>query len=114
MRRLVTLRQANAILVIILMLIPILFIETIRPKAYLKNMRFIMRKYSKVEIHYYTPAHGYRFRYKASGTSVSIPESEVNNNAMGVELFNEYGYYIYHEYDLTMTFKNDNTVAINN
>ncbi len=33
---------------------------------------------------------------------------------MEVELFNEYGYYIYYEYDLTMTFKNDNSVAINN
>lgn len=57
------------------------------------------------DLHYYITAHEYRFRYKASGTSSTIPEGEVNNNAMGVELFNEY--------DFTMTFKNDNTVAIN-
>ncbi len=63
------------------------------------------------DLHFYTTGDGYRYRYKASGTSATIPESEVNNNAMGVDLFNEYGYYIYHKYDLTMTFKDGNTIA---
>ncbi len=34
------------------------------------------------DLHYYVTAHGYRFRYKASGTSATIPKSELNNNAI--------------------------------
>ena len=58
------------------------------------------------DIHYYTTAHGYRYRYKASGTTTSPIES--TNAAMGVDLFNQYGYYIYHEYNLSMVFEGGN------
>ena len=66
------------------------------------------------DLHFYTTGDGYRYRFKASGETNSAAGVNSSNAAMGVELFNEYGYSIYHEYDLTMTFKNDNTVTNNN
>lgn len=66
------------------------------------------------DLHFYTTGDGYRYRYKASGVSQYelTPFMNSTNAAMGVDLFNEFGYYVYHEYNISMTYTETNITSI--